>query len=362
VSATLQTDVFCKTRHESELLDLRSEVWGAQHPHTTLAFSNWLFAATPPGEPIATIVRLHGRVVGSAGLCRKRILVEGRSALLAHGLDYMLAPDLKGLAIGHASIEVARHWLDLARSLGCALGLVFPNENSHRILTSTHVGLKPMFQPALMIRPLQRAALTRDIKGVPRRLGTAALRIAALYGSTRSVFAGGKKPLRFEAHFGPEYDALWASLTDKVGIGVVRDSSYLNWRYVDHPVYRYERLCLKSDGELRGFVIGTRRETFGIDSMLLVDLVAKNANDGVSCELIEGFVHHADSQTSEIVVTLAIPGSSLYNALKRCGFLAVPFRLDPKPFRTASAVFSATANCAWDPSRWYFTWGDIDVV
>jgi hypothetical protein len=362
VSATFRSDVLYKDQHEPELLALRSAVWGADHPHTNPGFLQWLFAATPPHEPIAASVRLHGKVIGSAGLCRKRILVNGRNAQLAHGLDYMIMPDLKGLAVGYASVTVARRWIELARELDCAVGLVFPNENSHRILTSSHVGLKPMFQPALLLRPLPRVALTKDIKRIPRRLGTAALRVAAIYGAARSAFTGSRSALQVEDRFGPDYDDLWASMTDKVGIGVVRDSAYLNWRYVDHPVYQYERLCSRLGGKLQGLVIGSRRETFGVDSMLLVDLVAREGDELLTCDLIEGFVHRAERQGREMVAAQAIPGGKLYSALKRCGFIHVPLRVDPKPFRTASVVFTESANCAWSPSAWYFTWGDIDVV
>lgn len=362
VSANFRSDVVYKTQHEPDLLALRSAVWGADHPHTNPRFLQWLFAATPPDDPIGAIVRLHGKVIGSAGLCRKRILVNGRNAQLAHGLDYMIMPDLKGLAVGYASVAVARRWIELARELDCAVGLVFPNENSYRIITSSHVGLRPVFQPALLLRPLPRIVLTQDIRRIPRRLGTAALRVAAIYGASRSALTGGEIALQVEDRFGPEYDDLWASMSDKVGIGVVRDSAYLNWRYVDHPVYRYERLCSRPQGKLQGLAVGSPRETFGVDSMLLVDLVAKEDSELLIRDLIEGFVRHAEHQGRGMVAALAIPGGKLYSALKRCGFIHVPPRVDPKPFRTASIVFTESANCAWNPSAWYFTWGDIDVV
>jgi len=362
VSAAFEADVFIKERDATDLLALRSAVWGADHPHTNAAFLRWLYAQAPALEPCGSTVRMHGKLVGFAGLSRKRIVVDGRNAESAHGLDYMIMPELKGLAAGQTAIRTAQRWRQLMWDSSCAIGLVFPNEAANRIHTSDHVGLKPMFQPALMLRPLPRIALTEDIKRIPRRLGTTLLRMAAVYGASRSALAGAGADLQAEARFGPDYDDLWASIADRVRIGLVRDSAYLNWRYVDHPVYQYERLSLRSGHELQGLVVGSPRDTFGVNSMLLVDLVAKDDDVISSCNLIEGLVRHARRQGREMVVALAIPGTKLYTALKRCGFLHVPERMDPKPFRTAGIVNTEAATCAWDPTAWYFTWGDMDVV
>lgn len=362
MAAGFDSELFDKTAHGRDVLTLRSAVWGPDHPHTNVAFLRWLFDWAGPNHPSGATVRRRGKLVGFAGLCRKDIVVNGRRRLLAQGLDYMIMPELTGLVAGSAAISVARRWLDLARDLDCALGLVFPNENSYRILTSAHVGLAPMFAPALLIRPLPRIALTENIGKIPKRIGTVALRLAAVYGALQGATAGGPWELEQEERFGSEFDDLWASIAKRVRIGIVRDAAYLNWRYVDHPVYQYERLGARKGRTLAGSVVGTHRTILGVDSMLLVDIVARGGDEITNRGLISGFVEHAARRGHEMVVTLAIPGSTIYSALKHCGFVHVPRRLDPKPFRTAGILFDEAAACAWDPSAWYFTWGDMDVV
>ncbi len=52
---------------------------------------------------------------------------------------------------------------------------------------------------------------------------------------------------RFAAHqpggrFGDEWDACWRDCFAPRIVGAARDSAYLNWRYKDHPTFRYERV------------------------------------------------------------------------------------------------------------------------
>ena len=358
----LDRDLFLRGRDETSVLELRGKVWGDDHPHTNRAFLDWLFAGARHDMPAGVLVRADQTPVGFAGLCRKRLWLDGRETILAHGLDYMTRPGLSDLAVGRTAVKVARRWLTLTRELGCAAGLVFPNEHSHRILTSKHVGLVPMFRPALMVRPLRAARLTQRIGGVSRRVTGAALRTAALLTDAR---AAAQPTLRDGAapvdRFGAEFDRLWQEIAPSVRIGVVRDSAYLQWRYADHPIYRYERFAARTDGQVRGVVVGTAREVFGMRATLLVDLLAAD-EAGVGPVLIGALATAARARGDGIMVTLAIPGSPLHALFRRCGFLQVPARLDPKPFRTAGTVLTESARLALDPHNWYFTWGDIDVV
>lgn len=362
MSADFECVVFIKDRDEGELLSLRSAVWGADHPHTNPSFLRWLFAATPPLEPCGAMVQLNKRTIGFAGICSKRIQLDGRVGRLAHGVDYMIHPDVNGLTSGYTAVMVANRWLQLTRDRHYAVGLVFPNEHSQSVLTSEYVGLKPIFEPVLMVRPLGGIVLKQPLKGAPRQVGMALLRMAAFYGQARACVTGAEADLVGITAFGGEYDELWASMAQRIRVGIVRDSAYLNWRYVDHPVYKYERLSMRSGAGLLGYVVGSPRQTFGVDAMLLVDMGAKASDEGVSLRLIKGLVAHAGRQGRDMVAALTIPRSKMHSALKRCGFLQVPSRLGPRLFRTAGVVLTEGAACASDPAAWYFTWGDTDVV
>jgi hypothetical protein len=191
---------------------------------------------------------------------------------------------------------------------------------------------------------------------------TLALRAAAAFAQLRGgrgSLVGTSAPV---AGFGTEFDRLWASIAPSVAVGLVRDAAYLNWRYVANPAYRYHRLALHDAGRLRGLVVGSARRIFGVDAMLLVDLVAEGGEPAIGAALLHALVADARRQDLGMIAALAIPGSILFTVLRRCGFVRVPGRLDPRPFRTAGVVFDPTSGRASNPAAWYFSWGDTDVV
>jgi hypothetical protein len=80
------------------------------------------------------------------------------------------------------------------------------------------------------------------------------------------------------------------SLFDQtIAVGAVRDAAYLRWRYLDHPLYRYHVVRLKSGWSLRASAAAIVRETeermyvmelFARDTAAMRELVARLARIG----------------------------------------------------------------------------------
>lgn len=359
-----ERDLYVKGRDEDAVLSLRSAVYGADHPHTNHAFLEWLFAAAAPGEASGVLLKRKDEAIGFSGLCRKRIWIDGQEQLLAHGLDYMTHPRLRGMELARAASDVANRWLEVARACGCSAGLVFPNEKAIGILTSRHVGLKRMFDPVLLVRPLPGVRVPQRIhRHIPRWATSAAFRVAAFGSGLWARWHGiARGEVGRVAGFGPEFDELWASAAPKITAGLVRDARYLTWRYLLHPVYEYVRLDWRSHGHLRGLVVGSPRQISGFDALLLVDLVAEDCSEEIGAALVEALVEEGRLDHRDVVAALAIPHSGLHRLLTRRGFYPVPEQIDPKRFRACGTVFNADASPLWQPESWYFTWGDLDVV
>ena len=355
-------DLYFVDRDTDALLDLRARVWGGAHPHTDARFMGWLFAATPPGQPSGIMIRKNDAAIGFAGLCTKRLWAAGREAMLAHGLDYMIAPDLSDALAGRVALRVPQHWIDLARAHGFASGVVFPNANSMRILTSQRIGFNAVFQPDLLIRPLPTARFTERLRNVPRRALSTAARMAALASWIRSTSYGRPAGEAVEVNsFDDGFDALWQRVRDDVGIATIRDRAHLEWRFGAHPVYRYTTFAWRRGADCEGYVVCTPRRLFGVETMLLVDLLTA-APQTVAPALIDVVVEEARRRGMGMVVTLAVRGSQLHDALKMRGFINVPSRLDPKRFTATEIVFDEALRPAFDAHPRYFTWSDMDVA
>ena len=349
---------------DSDLLALRSAVWGSHHPQTHLSFFEWLYRRSPAGTGTGVLLHRGAELVGFAGLSPRLVSALGKTLRVAHGLDFMVHPDVGKVLSGRCAYKLASCWAEIAGKAGYELGFNYPNNQSIRLLTSPKLGWQVVLSPQLFGRPLRTIRARRELpKRIPEPLATFALRSVANYlDLVHRPQRSARGPEVFEpTTFDHRFDNLWRRVSRETG-GICRDSAYLNWRYLGHPIYKYRVLAVGPDERIDGFMATSRREVFGLDSVLIVDWAADPYAVETVSVLIENVISHSRQARADFVGALASPGSTLASALRRAGFLPVPRRLDPKPFfLTAKALTSNVAEPIPTPFG-HWSWGDMDVV
>ncbi|MBX3394214.1 MAG: hypothetical protein KF841_02485 [Phycisphaerae bacterium] len=84
---------------------------------------------------------------------------------------------------------------------------------------------------------------------------------------------------RMEHRFTAKWDEFWNRQLAPRLIGTNRDAAYMNWRYAEHPTFRYERLSARDE---RGCLCGTavyRIETVAGSSVRVMRIVEFLANE-----------------------------------------------------------------------------------
>jgi hypothetical protein len=161
--------------------------------------------------------------------------------------------------------------------------------------------------------------------------------------------------------FGERHNALWASVAADVSCGVVRDASYLNWKYVDQPGQDFLRLEFVDDRGVAGVAIWMLREPDGVyryRRAFLVDIVAPLSDPWTLQQVIQGACGVAADAGVDALLCYHV-NDRLTQALRRAGFhLRQPERfllVDPSPFtgEQRERVLSAGA--------WFVTQGDSDI-
>ena len=93
------------------------------------------------------------------------------------------------------------------------------------------------------------------------------------------------------AAFDTRHDALWERVSRDLVCAVVRDASYLNWKYVDQPGQTFVRLELTERNALLGSAVLMIREpdaAYAYRRAFLVDLVAPMTDESVLDALLQG--------------------------------------------------------------------------
>ena len=161
--------------------------------------------------------------------------------------------------------------------------------------------------------------------------------------------------------FDERHDALWQRVARQYTTAVVRDASYLNWKYVDQPGQDVMRLEFSHNGEVVAVAVWALREAnsvYGYRRALLYDLVAPLLNPAILRDVIANACLAPLDAGVDALVCQHI-NTRLTAALRACGFaLRQPTRhLLVDPVRLSGRVRDGVLA----PDAWFVTQGDSDI-
>jgi hypothetical protein len=163
------------------------------------------------------------------------------------------------------------------------------------------------------------------------------------------------------AGFDAGHDALWREASRDLTCAVVRDASYLNWKYVEQPGQTFVRLEVADGDVVKGVAVLTFREpdaAYRYRRAWLVDAVTPLSDDRWLGHVLQSACQAAAERGADAVECLHV-GPRLTRGLKRAGFfLRTPQRfllVDPGPL-TGSA-----RDAALGAEGWFVTQGDSDI-
>ena len=167
--------------------------------------------------------------------------------------------------------------------------------------------------------------------------------------------------VRVIERFDARHDRLWADASRDLTCAVVRDASYLNWKYVDQPGQQFLRLELLEGNNLKGVAVWMFRnadEHYRYRRAFLVDLVTP-LSDGPSLrQVIQAACDAAAAGEADALLCHHID-ARLTDALRDCGFhLRKPERfllVDP------GQLPDAVRDRALAAGSWFVTQGDSDI-
>ncbi len=267
-------------------------------PASTAARYDWLYRSCPYGEArawVAVDTRTHA-IIGVAGAFPRRLRGGDRAILAAWVLgDFCLDPRYRSLG---PALQLQRACLDAANEEEVDLCYDFPS--AEMLAVYRRLGITANHRVVRMARPLRVERKLGELTGwagAAKLIGPIGNRLLSLFYRQ----AGRDNGLRVEAQvgeFGEEFTALDGRLAAQAGVRAVRSAAYLNWRYLHNPLYRYDIVTVRRDGDLLGCGVFLRRDG---DSML-VDLF------GVADERVLGAIvgWGVDLLTARNVQTLSV--------------------------------------------------------
>lgn len=312
---------------------------------------NWLYKDNPHGHARAWIAQdaTNQALVGVAAAFPRRILLRGVPQLAWVLGDFCVSEHYRSLG---PALQLQRALLTAAaEEQGLAGWYDFPSHSMaavyRRLGVMEQASLVRMAQPLRVDRVLAHALGNSQLTRWMAPIGNLWLALGVhLKGIGASV--------SIEAHigkFGDEFTSLAREASPSYDACIERSAEYLNWRFAENPLERYECLVARKFGRLCGYVLFTHTA----EDAILVDLF------GIKQESIFGGLLRslAKELQKRRVVTISAPiveGHPWRNVFLQAGYRVrevSPFVVCPGP-SSPTQVFKAPRG------PWYLMHGDRD--
>ena len=332
-----------------QLLALFARVFGTP---ITAEHWRWKLLANPaPACNVWLAVADQRPVFQYAGIAQ-RFEFDGAPLLGFVSVDTMTDPDFRRRGL---LTQVATRAYDSWKAAGAAFVIGLPNQQWGS--RAAALGWQELFPLRWLARPLEpQAYLARRmrwpwLKNLP---------VAGIWNAwfdrrlRRDATLTLTDVRRADAHF----DAFWDELRGRYAYSTVRDSAWINWRFLDSPSRRYQVLAAWRDGRVLGYLAYRVVEVDTRVAIQLAEIITAPDAGAVRDTLLAELTARSRRLGAQTIATLAVPGTTLFGALQRAGFFAGPeFSVQIVPFATAPSL-----NALRERERWLMSGADYDVI
>jgi hypothetical protein len=303
---------------DQDLSRLMDEVFGRNWDEGVF---EWKYRRNPAGRALSAVAEREGKLIGQLGAIPVRFFVDGRELVGTQEVDGCL--DKK-----HGKFDTFFHLVRLRRKMNdeneIGFSYFFSVDISSKIAQkalkgSMRVCATPILVKVLGVEPLLRDRLRP--KWISRLLAPIVDRALRLAYPTRGPIPKGVRMKRVE-RFDERFDDLWNRIKGDYPIMIVRDSAYLNWRYVDVPHRDYTVFCLENEEttEILGFiVVGEEQRAYRVGHILEL-VTPRTGQEEVVRALVRGALQEFMKRKIPLVYCLMLPHCHAFQVLRRAGF------------------------------------------
>jgi hypothetical protein len=260
-------------------LQLARSVWGEDASAHT-ADQEWQYQRSPAGAAIGALARetQSGRLIGQVITLPVRVMLSGRVRFASLCLHPAIDPAYEGGSMLSGLLDDV---FALSVQERAVLTYGLPSQAGDWP-TMEKAGLRNIGAVPLLLRPLNPERLaTKTAHGHPP---------AKAASIARRVWRTAAPAVRPEAlpgleieevnYFDGSYAVFWEKAQHRFPVMVVRDPTYLNWRFVSVPGREYTAFAARSEGEIRGFIVLRVAPLGQFSAGLIVELVVEASAEG----------------------------------------------------------------------------------
>lgn len=329
----------------------------------------WQFLDTPAAKmvPMQSWVAEHeGTIVGFLGAFPTRIKVLDQEFVIYHDCDLIVAPHMRRKGV---AMRLVRAYGESASPLLSCMGYAPANGRIRQHLGYHQAHLIPQaLRPLRMTKIVQYLLANDQIPGVIRYppiswiISASALGLGTAVSFLNRLLLPSPKPaIRVEAvrAADDEFNRLWETLRPQFPVAVVRDQAFVQWRFIDDPVFTNTVLVArKRNGTMKGYLAARISQTETMRTGRILDIFAPFETHDVIHALIRSALELFAHERADIVSCVG-----LLPALRR--HITPYFYLTLRKFNQPAWLLwrgqPEFTSVVYDAAQWHVTQADSDI-
>ncbi|MFH1563436.1 MAG: GNAT family N-acetyltransferase [Nitrospirota bacterium] len=327
------------------IFGLYKDVWTQEAAELSKRRWDWEFEENPnnPAEgPFIRILEYKGELVGFIAGIFTRFLFKGKVYQAPWLVDLMTHPKYRGRGF----LLMKKAYEENPLNIG------FSNEVAYQLWTKmagydVHLAFFP-----LMKRPLNLKNFVAKFIKNKLLIKWCSLPLNILFDL---IFGAKKSPLitiTQISSFPSRIDEFWNQISKNFNAISIRDSKYLNWRFVACPDVQYAIFLAEKEKEIVGYIVLRICK----DTGYIVDFLAEK--EGFK-NLIRQAIRYFKQQNVNSLCCLEPKDAFYHNILKRNGFFTRKTTI--QRFIARSTLPDVDMEFLKNPENWFITLGDSDM-
>jgi len=314
---------------------------------------HWKYYQNPVGENFGIVALDKEKIVGTTAFIPAKIKIGSRERLSAQGTDVVVLPEYRAKG---TFIKIIRRGIEECVKSGVNVNYAFSIKITYRIGTRFlgFVGICPMFNMAKVLNPTPYLEQKKGKGLLTNVLGSVSKRAIKMANKKKLSIPQG---LRLErvTQFDHRIDDFWSKESKNYQIAIVRDSQYLNWRYVKNPM-PYEIFSVEQNQSIKGFIV-LKCSQEEVKRGRIVDILVESGQEKITNLLLTKAINYFLEQGVDVITCWMLEHSPIFEVLKKKGFIK---RETPHDLIIRSSMPNFPNEYFSDKSKWCVTMGDSD--
>jgi hypothetical protein len=324
----------------------------------------WRHDQNPAGQAQVPILRNEtNKIIGSIWIVPLRLRFKARNCLAASGMDLIIDSEHRNT---FAYTKLLRHFQRVLRKQNYPLHFSFVSEEAYR--THRHRSPQTAWTVPLLVKPLNPSLLAETYwsNRWQRHFVKPVSRLASIFLARHKGWKTQEGiTVRHIYRFDRVFDRFWHDLQDKYPLMLIRDRTFLTWRFNNTPLRQYRILVAEAGSKLLGYTVIRCAKIRGVDTGMVLDFLI--TDEALGAEAGMSLLAQAETffREQQMAVSLGLMSSfsTEYSLLRQAGYIDLPPKLSPRPVRFALFIHDDTQPGLDSLSKrdWFITFADHEA-